>query len=103
VSDLGTNYGPPLQSLATTQYQRYQQLYQFWLTIETNLEAQLTARSLDQPINDYAFNAGEGMQSTKRMTIKELSDALIVAEGNVRHYAQKCHGRGLLNHMLRRR
>ena len=103
MSSLDTNYGPPLQSLATTQYQRYLLLYNFWLGIETNLQAQLIARSTDQPINDYMVNFGTGAQSTKRMTIKELSDNLIVAEGNVRHYAQKCYGRGLMSHMQRRR
>ncbi len=100
---LGTDYAPPLQSLAPTQYQRYLALYQYYLTVESNIQAQLTARSTDQPINDYSFNAGEGQQSTKRMTLKELMDALVMVEGLIRHYAQKIYGRGLMNHMQRRR
>ena len=94
---------PSLSSLAPQQKSRYLALYNFWLGIETNLQAQITARTLGQPINSYTFSAGEGSQTTSRMTIKEMMDALTRVEGMVRLYAQKVYGRGLMSHMLRRR
>jgi hypothetical protein len=94
---------PSLSSLAPQQRTRYLALYNFWIQVQTNCEAQLLSRSLNQPINSYTFNAGEGSQTTQRMTLKELSDMIQQADGQIRFYAQKVWGRGMMNHMLRRR
>ncbi len=103
VQGLDASFAGLLSSLPRPMAERYQALYNFWLTIETNLENQLIARSTDQPINNYSFNAGEGSQSTSRMTLDELMVAIARSEGFARHYEQKLHGRGLMSHMLRRR
>jgi len=93
----------PLTNLPTTTYQLYQSLYTYYTSIVTNLQVQLTARTLDQPINAYSFNAGEGSQSTTRMTIKELGAALTWAVEQQLYYYRKMHGRGLMTMGLRRR
>jgi hypothetical protein len=92
-----------LSTLPTTLANRYLALYNFWLAIETACENQLTARASGAAVNSYSFNGGQGTQSTSRMSLDELAKMITYAEGMARHYAQKIWGRGLMNHMLRRR
>ena len=93
----------PLTNLPTNTFQLYKQLYAFYTTIVTNLQAQLKARTLDQPINAYSFDAGEGRQSTTRMTLEELEAALTRAVEKQLWYYRKMNGRGLMTMGLRRR
>ncbi len=92
-----------LSTLPDTLEARYLALYNFWIAVENACMAQLTARASGAAVNSYSFNGGQGTQSTGRMTLKELDEAITSAEGHIRHYAQKIWGRGLMNHMLRRR
>lgn len=102
MSDVSPNPTLTLQSLPTDTFQRYQALYRFWSTVSLNLQNQMIARTTGQPVNRYSFNAGDGVQSTDRMTLDELTEAIRNAESLVRLYYQKCNGRGLMNHMIRR-
>lgn len=92
-----------LANLPTNIFQRYSALYTFWSTVSTNLQAQLLKRSLDQPINAYSFDAGEGRQSTQRMTLEELQKAVINADNMALFYYRRMYGRGLMHINLRRR
>ena len=92
-----------LSTLPTTLRDRYIALYNFWLSIETACENQLTARATGAAVNSYSFNGGQGTQSTSRMSLEELAKMITYAEGMARHYAQKVWGRGMMNHMMRRR
>jgi len=93
----------PLSNLPTNTFQLYKQMYSYYTTIVTNLKAQLLARTLDQPINAYSFDAGEGRQSTNRMTLQELEAALTRAVDQQLYYYRKMNGRGLMTLGLRRR
>jgi len=94
---------PAYSNLPQTTATRYAAHYTYWQTILTNLQAQLTARSLDQPIDSYSFDSGEGRQSTTRMSIDQLMAAVERAERMVRYYEMKLYGRGLMSLVLRRK
>lgn len=82
---------------------RYLALYTYWQGILANLEALLTKRSLEEPIDDYSFDSGEGRQSTSRIPLPQLMTAIEAAEANVRKYERKLYGGGLMSLVLRRK
>lgn len=90
-------------SLPSATATRYQAQYTYWSGILTNLQALLTKRSLEEPIDDYSFDSGEGRQSTSRIKLPELMTALERAERMVGYYERKIGGGALMSLVLRRK